>query len=232
MPVVRISFLSLNIACGFSADFRTAAMRAQQAAFIAAQLPDVVALQEVDMGLPRSGGGDTGAQSLGSLTSRGALLYGRGSYVDVNGSPSLAATSYSVGNSLWVSSDFQVLEHWNLDLNYLDPWPRCAIIAHIRGRGQDLVVAATHLTSGGDGVAVAKRREQMGQILAFGVDVVLGDMNAFGAELEDVSDIDLVTPGGCVDQVWCSRPSAGVLVPTLGVSDHPYAAFAQMISPV
>ena len=227
----KATVLTLNIANGFGPEYRTTEARTKQAAFIASQQPDVVALQEVDFGVARSGGGDTGAQALGDLAKHGTLIYGRESYVDAQGRPTYDTDvgQGSVGNSLWISERFKVLEWWIVPLDFTGIWPRTAIFARVTDGSREVIVATTHLSEGPDNGA---RNRQLSEILSYPPDLFLGDMNMLTSDMPVMGDLKPVLQAGaspgCIDQVWARVPATGSLVPTMGVSDHPYAARADI----
>jgi endonuclease/exonuclease/phosphatase family metal-dependent hydrolase len=216
-PPLRV--LSLNIANGFvdatgTAPFRDAGARERQRLFIEAQTPDVVGLQEVDVGCARSGGIDTAAAV---LPSGGTLIFTETGNDGVGG---------RWGNALWLRQGLVVSESWQVPLSYPDvggraDWPRAAQFAAIVAEdGRKLMLATTHLTT-----MDPNRARQLLEAVALVPDVFFGDMNALGPEIAPyVPELRLVTSPGSIDQVWIRGKGEGWLVPTLGASDHPYAA--------
>jgi endonuclease/exonuclease/phosphatase family metal-dependent hydrolase len=225
-----LSFMTLNVANGYAdragvAPFRSEASRAAQAAFIQRHGADVVGIQEVDVNVARSGGGNTAEQIFQGMG--GTVLYGKAADVDpINGLLAPAPTGSTVGVALWVRSGLAVTESWTVPLDYGDnDWPRSTLFAHVVGEGHDFIVAVTHLSTQSDAIRTLQSRVSV----AFEPDVLLGDFNALADSLAPgLAPLQLATASSCIDQIW-HRPGLDVqggLVPTLGVSDHPYAALA------
>lgn len=201
----HITLVTLNIANG--AGRTSLEHRARQAAFLRGLHPDVVALQEVDWGVPRSGGADTAELALGTLVAAGEIIRG----------PTMALDGGSYGNALWVrdglAGDRGVLA---LASDGTEE-PRGAIWARV---GSHLLVA-THLSAYGPHPRDL-RRQQLEQLAGLRADVVMGDLNARAEEVAPHL-APLASPGGAVDQIW-TREGKSTLVPTEGASDHPFAA--------
>lgn len=241
-PTRPISFFSLNIANGAGPAWRTADARAAQAGMIARQgidggPPDVVALEEVDVGLARSGGIDTARAALGALADRGTYIFGKTCDVTASGGLIYGAVPGGgiLGNALWVSERFRVLESWVVNLDYgVTFWPRAAILARVSDGTSEFTIAATHLATGSDRESNEIRAREIEEVLGFPVDVFLGDMNAMPEEVSArVGELTLAshsTPGtgGSIDQIWWNGFSGtGGLVPTFSIaSDHSYGARA------
>lgn len=248
-PIVTapVRFLSMNIASGAGAQWLTPAMRAQQAAFIAAQNPDIVGMQEVDVGVARSGGGNTAAAAVGSLAQYGTILTVACAHVDGNGNLS-ATGNGQVGVGAWVSSAFRVVDYWIVELDFTDKsaggdgWPRCSMLVSVQTPlGHPFVFAVSHLETGDryQQHVTDDRKLEVEETVSDGPDVFLGDMNALGQEIKadlppqyrlcdpqpDAPPDYVSAQYGCLDQVWSMQPCTGDLIPTHeAVTDHPYTA--------
>lgn len=180
-----------------------------------------------------------------TLTLRtGTTLYAQACNVDPStGAPAPGLTSASVGVALWVRQGLTVVENWEVPLSYGEnDWPRVALFAHVVGEGHDFTVGVTHLSTKSVDIRVQEAKEAT----AFIPDVLLGDFNdlpdhegtdadhatslynnpTYRTLREALAPLKLSTSDGCIDQVW-HQPGmkvSGENVPTLGVSDHPYAA--------
>lgn len=210
-----LKVMSLNIANGAvaadgSAPYRTPAARSAQAALVLAQAPDVVSLQEAEIGCAHSGGGDTGALV---LPGEGASFWSQESD-DGNGC--------RAGNVTWVRPGLTVVENWQVRLDYFyDVWPRVVQYVRVQDEsGHQLLLAATHLST-----LPQTRAVQLPEAIEFAPDVFFGDLNAQGPEIgRYVQPMHEVTAPGCIDQVWMLGPGTGYLVPATGASDHAAAA--------
>ena len=165
---IRLRVLSYNIHHGEGTDGRLDLARI--AAVVRAAHPDLVALQEVDVGTGRSGGVDQ-AGELGRLTGMQAFF---GKAMPHDGG--------SYGEA--ILSRLAVLESWSVPLPASDGHePRAAIAVRVRPDpgGPVLVFAGTHLDHTGDPadrIAQARvllrvfAREETGPVL------LAGDLNA------------------------------------------------------
>lgn len=224
-PPGALRFVSLNTANGFKADdgtypFRNDLARAVQRARIAGWAPDVLALQEVDNACPRSGGINTAAAI---VPAGGTFLYAHGANDPGDGC--------DVGNALWLRPGLVVLREWKVQLDWVgNDWPRVAQFAHIQVEdGRQLLVAATHLSTNKD-----SREVQLPKIMAVVPDVLLGDFNAYGAEVGPMVKplLQATSPGfetqDAIDEIWMQRQGRGWVEPVLGASDHDYAACGEI----
>lgn len=227
----------MNIACG--AGYVTAADRAKQNSFLAGLAPDIVGMQEVDVGVARSGGGNTAIQS--TATMPGAVVFAKCASVNAQGALTPGGPG-AVGVALWVRAGLSIVDSWTVPLDYADPvdggdgWPRGALLAIIGGTSGNFTVAVAHLVAGSTAYVRERRRLEIQEATAYGVDVFLVDANALGDEVG--AD---VPPGlhlcsnpdfpGCIDQAWARGTCTGRLAPTHGASDHPYAAVADVQVP-
>lgn len=225
---------SFNLANG--AGYTSPAERARQNVFLASLSADVIGLQEVDVGVARSGGGNTAAQA--TATMPGTVVFAKCASVNAQGALTVGGTG-SVGVALWVRAGLTVVDSWPVALDYADQvdgsdgWPRCALVAIVSGAGRDFVVAVVHLLTGANAYVRERRRLEVQEATAYGVDVLLGDMNALGDEVgADVpASLHLCSKPdspGCYDQAWAAGTCTGRLVPTHNASDHPYAAIAEV----
>jgi len=233
-PNAPIRAVTLNIANG--AGMITAADRARQSAFLAALAPDVVGMQEVEVGVTHSGGGNTAVQS--TATMGGSVVFAGCASVDAYGR--LGSGTGQAGVALWVRTGLTIVDSWmvpvdwELSANGGDGWPRCTLVAHVVGEGHDFTVAVSHLMVGSNADI---RRRELQESIAGGVDILLMDANALGDEIARdmaTSPMSLCSGPlfpGCVDQAWTRDACSGRLVPTHGASDHPYAALAEVAVP-
>lgn len=235
LSLSTIKAVSLNIACG--AGWTGPGDRAWQNTFLSGLNPDVIGMQEVEVGVARSGGGNTAAQS--TATMPGTVKFAKCAAVNAMGALTPGATG-AVGIALWVRAGLTVVDSWPVPLDYADQvssgdgWPRCALVAIISGEGHDFVVAVTHLAVGDNAYVRERRRLEVQETAAYGPDLLLADMNALGGEIA----ADMPAPlhlcsnpefPGCIDQAWSQGACTGRLVPTNNASDHPYAAVAEVM---
>ena len=208
-----ISALSLNLACGAGDAWNTSRVRKVQRQFIANVGADFVGMQEVDVGVPRSGMLDVAAV----VAPRNGTLV-RGVAQPLEGG--------TYGNALWVSPRHTVLSSQTIVMDDHDrEEPRSLLLAEVRlDSGRVIVVGVTHLSTYGRG-PVALRREQLAVIAGYDIDILMGDFNAYDAEVSSQIPQSLVTPDA-IDQVRAMMPGTGSLIPTNGASDHEFAAFA------
>lgn len=237
LSLATIKAVSLNIACG--AGWTGPGDRAWQNTFLAGLGADVIGMQEVDVGVARSGGGNTAAQS--TATMPGTIRFAK--CASVNGQGVLTqGASGAVGVALWARAGLTVVDSWPVPLDYADQagggdgWPRCALIAVISDGVREFSVAVTHLTVGENAYVRERRRLEVQETAAYGVDILLADTNALGGEIAaDMPPILHLCSNpdfpGCIDQAWSQGPCTGRLVPTHNASDHPYAAVADVMIP-
>lgn len=218
-PPVALTVLTFNSATG--AGWVAESDRDKQRAFLAAQGADVIGLQEVEVGCAHTGGVNTATEI---LPPGGTWVFGRATY----------HAGCETGVGLWLRPGFLLLDSWTVDLGYPgDVHPRVALYVRFRMNPQDpydpvYVAAVTHLST-----LPATRTWQIPEMVALPPDILLGDMNAQAEELAPTMapiGLSLATAFGCIDQVWTRFPFESSvtrgMVPTMGASDHPYAARA------
>lgn len=206
------SVLSLNIANG--AGFTSEGHRLAQRRFLENHPADLIALQEVDVNLPRSGVIDTAAAV---LPSTGTIIYGM--------AQSFEGGDY--GNALWVSSRFTVVSSEVVIFDDAgDEEPRSAIIATVTDGVTTLKVGAIHLSVYGPR-PLELRTAQLVALNSMGLDVLAGDFNAYPSEVDASVTTNTVRTGTSIDQVRASSRfmGEGQLIATDGASDHRDAAF-------
>lgn len=219
--------LSLNIANG--AGYNSQEVRQKQAAFLAKHPAEVIALQEVDMGATRSGGGNT---ALEVLPEGGTLLYVECDEWDLtydNGSAGAGAA----GHAMWLAPGIEVTRRTNIVFpsDGTDSH-RSAILASLRlPDGRESIVLSTHLTAYGPypGYSRGQQLRAIADLAPVAPSIVMGDMNTtqnvVGSILTKMSPL---TPEA-IDQVWAitGYKATGTLLATEGVSDHEWAAYAE-----
>jgi endonuclease/exonuclease/phosphatase family metal-dependent hydrolase len=214
-------FASYNLASGADdRSYSSAENRARQHQFAEDLGADVIALQEVDLNLPRSGYLDVGrtvAPAGGQYLFAETLEFDGGQY----------------GTALWLSDRIQLQSWTNMALPGDGSEPRAALVAMVvLPCGRMARVVSTHLSCCGPD-PVALRARQLQAIAGLHADVVLGDMNQPPAEVEPaLSPLVSLSGGAAVDQVLAA-PGAGTgwLEPTRGTTDHPWAAVALVDCP-
>jgi endonuclease/exonuclease/phosphatase family metal-dependent hydrolase len=212
-----VRVVSLNVAGGFSASYRTAAAGAQQRAFLAALQPDAVCYQE-------AWGAVAGWQAQyapGPGWWRGDALE------QVAGQPS--------GVAVWVRQGVAVGDSWTVPLKW-EEHPRDAILVAAGG----ILLACAHLDTGTSDNRVREVEQVYAATEVQGPyvrapELFVGDMNDFGDVIARGADAEALTPVGTYDQAWSRVGGAAALVPTHGtdalVSDHTYAVVADVPLP-
>jgi endonuclease/exonuclease/phosphatase family metal-dependent hydrolase len=163
-PAAPLTFMTYNIHHGQGRDGRVALDRI--CAVIAQARPDVVALQEVDSGLTRSGWIDQGAAIASELdmthTAGHNWFLEEGAY----------------GNA--VLSRWPVTPLGNVDLSVAGREPRGCLVTRVHADGGDIVVGSVHL-----GLGLRERRRQCATLLRRfesvfrdAPTILMGDFNA------------------------------------------------------
>lgn len=243
--------LSLNLAGGFDrGQYRTPEARAAQREFIAAQAPDVVLAQEyTDYD---AGQFDDSGTILRAYTE---AIPGVDAYDQTRQIPTGVAIWVRPG--LRVLESWEVQLDYGDGAGGHDPNPRTSLLAKVQAPSGDAVtIADVHLSTGGDAYMTDIRRTQLLETLAVDPDVVGGDFNVVADKMSDTmpdgntrswmrvaadaigsSPLRSISGDGCDDQIWArsghgAADSGRGLVPTGGanalVSDHPYAALAEV----
>lgn len=213
---LKFTAMSLNIATGAGPAWNTGQVRHRQRQFLAENRADFVGLQEVGVFIPQTGPIDSAAVVLpegGRLVHGVAKPDGDGTY----------------GNALWVANRFAVVKEETILFDDKgDEQTRALLVVTVEDGAHRLRVGVTHLSVYGPRPA-GLRSEQLAGIAAQDLDVLIGDMNAYPAEVDpQLPGLKLAT-GECIDQVR-ARPeftSTGSLILTEGASDHQYAPYAE-----
>lgn len=205
----NLRVMSLNVAGGFDARYQTDAAHEAQRAFIAAQNPDIVFLQEA-VGNPMVYAPDVGGTMMSAI--EGKLPDGQ-----------------TIGNATWVRAGIKVRDHWDVPLDFGGQWQRWATVVKVFGSH---LIMGTHLDSGADS-GDTMRLHQLAMATVDNPEVAVGDFNMLADVMPHAMDgyVNLLR-NGTIDQAWSRIGGTATLIPTHGeaalVSDHPYAVVANI----